>query len=251
MSAFRKADVYIRDCFAGVLEETDEGYAFSYDFAYIKSENVVPVSLTLPLQNESFTSKTLFSFFFDGLIPEGWLLNVVTSNWKIPKTIVLRSYWLRARIQSAMSVFRRSEYELFMLWKNFKNKNESGWHKSCIQKFFGTTQLPKIDLDDDTLALLAIKSTSQGLTVPGVQKKLSLHLLVDGNTPRLTIVDYPTGYILKPQVEQFVALPESEHLVMRMADAVGIATVPHALIKNGNTYAYITKRIDRVFKKTV
>ncbi|OPZ32449.1 MAG: Serine/threonine-protein kinase HipA [Tenericutes bacterium ADurb.BinA124] len=84
MSAFRKADVYIRDCFAGVLEETDEGYAFSYDFAYIKSENVVPVSLTLPLQNESFTSKTLFSFF-DGLIPEGWLLNVVTSNWKIPK----------------------------------------------------------------------------------------------------------------------------------------------------------------------
>jgi len=133
--------------------------------------------------------------------------------------------------------------------KTLRTKNESGWHKSCIQKFFGTTQLPKIDLDDDTLALLAIKSTSQGLTVPGVQKKLSLHLLVDGNTPRLTIVDYPTGYILKPQVEQFVALPESEHLVMRMADAVGIATVPHALIKNGNTYAYITKRIDRVFKK--
>jgi serine/threonine-protein kinase HipA len=42
----------------------------------------VPVSLTLPIQNESFTSRTLFSFF-DGLIPEGWLLNVVTRNWKI------------------------------------------------------------------------------------------------------------------------------------------------------------------------
>lgn len=83
MDAFRKAYVYIRDCFAGLLEETDEGYAFTYDQDYIKSINAVPVSLTLPIQNQSFVSKTLFSFF-DGLIPEGWLLNVVTRNWKIP-----------------------------------------------------------------------------------------------------------------------------------------------------------------------
>lgn len=84
MGAFRKAYVYIRDSFAGVLEETDEGYSFSYDPDYIKRENAAPVSLTLPIQNESFTSRTLFSFF-DGLIPEGWLLNLVTRNWKIPE----------------------------------------------------------------------------------------------------------------------------------------------------------------------
>ncbi|MGI6710826.1 MAG: HipA N-terminal domain-containing protein [Bacilli bacterium] len=84
MSVFRKAYVYIRDCFAGILEENDEGYSFSYDLDYIKKENAVPVSLTLPVQNESFTSRTLFSFF-DGLIPEGWLLNVVSRNWKISK----------------------------------------------------------------------------------------------------------------------------------------------------------------------
>jgi serine/threonine-protein kinase HipA len=82
MSAFRKAYVYVRDSFAGVLEETDEGYSFSYNPNYIKSENATSVSLTLPIQNKSFTSRTLFSFF-DGLIPEGWLLNVVTRNWKI------------------------------------------------------------------------------------------------------------------------------------------------------------------------
>jgi serine/threonine-protein kinase HipA len=82
MSAFRKAYVYVRDSFAGVLEETDEGYSFSYNPSYIKSENATSVSLTLPIQNKSFTSRTLFSFF-DGLIPEGWLLNVVTRNWKI------------------------------------------------------------------------------------------------------------------------------------------------------------------------
>lgn len=82
MDAFRKAYVYVRYSFAGVLEETDEGYAFSYDPDYIKNENAAPVSLTLPLRDERFASSTLFSFF-DGLIPEGWLLNVVTRNWKI------------------------------------------------------------------------------------------------------------------------------------------------------------------------
>jgi serine/threonine-protein kinase HipA len=82
MSVFRKAYVYIRENFAGILEETDEGYSFSYDQDYIESENAVPVSLTLPLQSRNYTSRTLFSFF-DGLIPEGWLLNIVTRNWKI------------------------------------------------------------------------------------------------------------------------------------------------------------------------
>lgn len=133
--------------------------------------------------------------------------------------------------------------------KTIRTENESNWHKSCIRKFFGTVELPKIDMNEATLETLAIESTGKGFTVPGVQKKLSLHLLSQGDKPRLTLVNYPSGYILKPQVEQFEALPESEHLAMSMADAIGIATVPHALIKIGNNYAYITKRIDRVFYK--
>jgi len=82
MEAYRTAYVYIRDTFAGILKETDSGYSFVYDADYLASENSSPVSLTLPLQKEEYTSKTLFSFF-DGLIPEGWLLNVVSNNWKI------------------------------------------------------------------------------------------------------------------------------------------------------------------------
>ncbi len=82
MSVFRTAYVYVRNNFAGILCETDEGYAFQYDGDYLQSEKVSAVSLTLPLQSEPYTSKTLFSFF-DGLIPEGWLLKIVTDNWKI------------------------------------------------------------------------------------------------------------------------------------------------------------------------
>ena len=82
MDAFRTAYVYIRNVFAGKLCETDEGYSFTYDNQYLSSKNASAVSLTLPLSEETYTSKTLFPFF-DGLIPEGWLLNVVSRNWKI------------------------------------------------------------------------------------------------------------------------------------------------------------------------
>ena len=82
MDAFRNAYVYVRDIFAGVLSETDSGYRFAYDEDYLSSENASPVSLTLPLRDEPYDSGTLFPFF-DGLIPEGWLLGVVSRNWKI------------------------------------------------------------------------------------------------------------------------------------------------------------------------
>ena len=34
------------------------------------------------MSEDTYTSKTLFPFF-DGLIPEGWLLGIVSRNWKI------------------------------------------------------------------------------------------------------------------------------------------------------------------------
>lgn len=122
----------------------------------------------------------------------------------------------------------------------------TGWHKSCIRKFFGTGELPWLDISDSALMQLVDEATSKGYTVPGVQKKMSLHLAVGGGKPRLTLVNYPTGYILKPQAEQFEALPEAEYLAMQMAKSTGIATVPFALLRLADSNAYITKRIDRV-----
>ena len=78
----RFAYVYVNQSLAGIIRETDEGYQFQYDNDYLLSEHSTAVSLTLPLREESYTSKYLFPFF-DGLIPEGWLLDVVTNNWKL------------------------------------------------------------------------------------------------------------------------------------------------------------------------
>lgn len=129
------------------------------------------------------------------------------------------------------------------------NEEKNGWHTKCIKKFFGTDRLPDIEIDSSTIKRIALESTNKGYTVPGVQRKLSLHLHSDPEQPRMTLVNYPTGYILKPQVPEFCTMPESEQLVMSMADISGIYTVPHALIKTNDGVAYITKRVDRTIKK--
>ena len=134
--------------------------------------------------------------------------------------------------------------------KPMKTDNPTGWYKACIRRFFTTSSIPKLEINEATLEAIALESTSKGMTVPGVQKKLSLHLDLDNHTPRLTLVNHPAGYILKPQVDEFKCLPEAEHLVMCMADATGISTVPHALIGSRDNPAYITKRIDRMIGKS-
>lgn len=84
MAAFRTGYVYVEHCYAGQLSETEDGYRFTYDEDYLSKENARAVSLTLPIRQEAYESNTLFPFF-DGLIPEGWLLNVVTHNWKLDR----------------------------------------------------------------------------------------------------------------------------------------------------------------------
>ena len=127
-------------------------------------------------------------------------------------------------------------------------EKEWNWHKKCVKSFFMTEEMPFLDITKEQLERLANETVNEGLTVPGVQKKLSLHLSSDTNA-RLTIVDYPTGYILKPQTEEFDYMPEFEDLAMRLAELMGIQTVPHALIKINDEYAYITKRVDRDIEK--
>jgi serine/threonine-protein kinase HipA len=78
----RKAKIYYDDRFAGTLLEDETGYTFEYDESYLRNLDAQPISLTLPTKNKIFKSKTMFPFF-DGLVPEGWLLDIAQKNWKL------------------------------------------------------------------------------------------------------------------------------------------------------------------------
>ena len=78
----KKAKIYFQDQLAGTLVEDENGFTFTYDTLYLHHPAARPVSLTLPLRTEAYQSNVLFPFF-DGLIPEGWLLNIAQEHWKI------------------------------------------------------------------------------------------------------------------------------------------------------------------------
>ena len=79
----RTADIYVFGKLAGTLTENDDGkFSFLYDEQYLNESSVVAVSCTLPLRSEAYVSDALFPFF-DGLIPEGWLLDIAEKNWKL------------------------------------------------------------------------------------------------------------------------------------------------------------------------
>ena len=77
-----KGFVYKKDKLAGVVWEDENGYSFQYDETYLKNPNYGSVSKTLPLRTEAFTDGNMIPFF-DGLIPEGWLLQIAIDNWKL------------------------------------------------------------------------------------------------------------------------------------------------------------------------
>ncbi|MEO7984710.1 MAG: HipA N-terminal domain-containing protein [Bacteroidota bacterium] len=78
----RSGKILIKKEFAGLVWQDDDGYGFAYDPSYIESGKSTPVSLTMPIREKPYLSKTMLPFF-DGLIPEGWLLDITVKNWKL------------------------------------------------------------------------------------------------------------------------------------------------------------------------
>jgi len=78
----KQGKIYLYNQYVGLLTEDETGFTFAYDADYLASSQAEAVSLTLPLSDEPYHDTVLFPFF-DGLIPEGWLLNIAESSWKI------------------------------------------------------------------------------------------------------------------------------------------------------------------------
>lgn len=79
----RKAKIYYKEDFAGYLTETDDGeYRFQYEDDYVQNHSDQFLTFTMPVRKEPYKDNRLFPFF-EGLIPEGWLLDIASKNWKL------------------------------------------------------------------------------------------------------------------------------------------------------------------------
>ncbi len=125
--------------------------------------------------------------------------------------------------------------------------DDQDYHSKCSKAFFGQWRPPVLPYALNQLEELAERIVKSSITVPGVQKKLSLHLdeTVDA-AGKLTLVGLWGDYILKPPVRKYPEMPEVEDLTMHLAALWKIKTVPHCLIRlKSGELAYITRRIDR------
>ena len=78
----KKGTVYKKDILAGVIWEDENGFHFQYNKLYLANPKYGDVSKTLPLRKEVYDDENMIAFF-DGLIPEGWLLKIAVDNWKL------------------------------------------------------------------------------------------------------------------------------------------------------------------------
>lgn len=124
--------------------------------------------------------------------------------------------------------------------------NEIDYHTKCVITVFGLKQIPEIDIDEKKLVAYAKNIVGASKAITGVQPKLSLWLEKNKKNTRFTIVNNKSNYIIKPQSETYISLPENEDLCMHLAEGLGIKTATHGLIRlPSGSLAYITKRFDR------
>ena len=131
------------------------------------------------------------------------------------------------------------------------NDGEVDYHPGCARKIFESTVVPDLPYTRDNIKELAREIVTASTTVTGVQAKLSLDIARGGKDEpqRFTIVGLWGRFILKPQTDSFVNLPENEDLTIHLAEIAGIKTVPHSLIRFADgELCYITRRVDRTKK---
>lgn len=123
---------------------------------------------------------------------------------------------------------------------------ETDYHVKCIARVFGVKQIPEFDIDEKKLSDYAKKIIGANRAITGVQPKLSLWLEETKKSIRFTIVNDKSNYIIKPQSETYLSLPENEDLCMHLANELGIEVSIHSLVRlKSGKLAYITKRFDR------
>ena len=131
-----------------------------------------------------------------------------------------------------------------------KTTDGKDFHDKCSMVFFGSTTPPTIDYSLSQMDELAKNVVERSVAVPGVQPKLSMSLIKERREKadtRLTVIGALGGeFILKPPSELYPEMPENEHVTMKIAQHLGIKTVPCSLIRLASgELSYITKRIDR------
>ncbi len=121
-----------------------------------------------------------------------------------------------------------------------ENYSKRGLHLLSPQ----LNNLNPLDLSADEQRQEAISRVGK-MSIQGVQKKLSAKLKIKDE--HFEIVDQYGQYILKPQSDIYLELPENEAITMTLAKTLGLEVPIHGLVySKDNSLTYFVKRFDRI-----
>ena len=254
-------DVYYKDAIAGhLIREEDGTFHFQYEANYLASD-LPAISISLPKRAAAFESHRLFAFF-DGIIPEGWLLRIATDKLRLNPLLdrfellesichdTIGAVSIGTRVKNDIDQSIELEVQIpsidrCMICYQPLKKTEDIYHPGCMKRVFQKMISPIVSLNEELLTALANQQINMKLAVPGAQKKLSLGLNGEGRSTRLTMTDMWGNFIFKPE-GQAPHLPANEHLCMQLARLSGIQTEDSALIPvSDGTIGFIARRFDR------
>jgi serine/threonine-protein kinase HipA len=134
----------------------------------------------------------------------------------------------------------------------YKDAGEGLYHPTCCKKFFGTTELPALEINPENLRSIATQNISSRVAITGAQPKFSASLEKVQNENRLTIVGLWGEYILKPPHPDFEWMVETEDLTMHLASLFKIQVCGHTIIPDSKgQLVYLAKRFDRLGKEKI
>jgi serine/threonine-protein kinase HipA len=257
------------------ISETESGeILFSYTPEWLSNEHEwISISHPFEAHKEPIQYPDLPPFF-DGLIPEGWLLSVAL---KLKPDLARDRFDLLLATGldcvGAVSVVsptepavraiigdkeqntnvhvdsRENPFNRCLVCMEPTNTKEGLYHAACAQSFFGHKLAPDYNYFQDEFEDLARKNIEARLIVPGAQRKISASLVTnEAGKGRITVMG--TGslgqFIVKPEHPQIPTFPVNEHLAMTLSRVAGIPTAECALLLGPDgKLAYITKRFDR------
>lgn len=220
-------DVYLRRTFIGKLKSDNAGLSFTYDANYLAFYNKA-LSVSMPLQKESFDHQ-ITSSFFSGLLPDGIVRVRLARYLKTSKdnTFVLLKH-IGGECAGAVSLHPEGSNPAIPTASSYHILDE--------------------DEADDILSSVAMRPFLAGeegvrISAAGAQDKLIIALI--DNKIAIPINNSPSTHIIKPVIKDFSHSVHNEFFCMKLAKKVGLKVAEVDILWIKNKAYYLVARYDR------
>ena len=208
---------------------------FSYIGEYLDDRNAVPVSISLPLQRESFSAEQTRRFF-EGLLPEGFTRRSVAQ-------------WLHLDENDYLSILHQLGRECL----GAVRVTAEGEEQSASYEMVTEQQVKALAAEGAQKSAEIV--TKSHLSLTGASGKVGLYYDEAGSRWYLPEGTAPSTHIVKQSHVRLEGIVTNEQLSMMAAAKCGIE-VPQSFIidlgsGNDSEVLYATRRYDRTFEGSV